>query len=226
MGAGVLIIVAAGVAALYLWYASIIARRNKVQEALSSVDVHLNQRHDLIPNIVSLAGRFMQHERALLTEVTRLREEARKAAPATPTDVSKRFALEGELGQRVGQLLVSMEAYPELKSDRPVMEAQQTWTEIEAQITASRRFYNAAVNQLNNAIQIFPGSIIAGIAKRDTRNMLSTLTCMIRRQSATAVSTTRAKQFSAPTQFWRAYSSSPSRRKASVFPESRLIVRK
>jgi LemA protein len=157
------IVALAAVAALYLWYATIVSRRNKVQEALSSVDVHLNQRHDLIPNIVSLAGRFMEHERALLTDVTRLREEARKT-PATPAEVSKRFALEGELGQRVGQLLVSMEAYPELKSDRPVMEAQQTWTEIEAQITASRRFYNAAVNQLNNAIQIFPGSILAGMA--------------------------------------------------------------
>jgi LemA protein len=148
---------------LYLWYATVVARRNKVHEALSSVDVHLNQRHDLIPNIVSLAARFMDHERALLTEVTRLREEARKT-PATPSEAGKRFALEGELGQRVGQLLVGMEAYPELKSDRPVIEAQQTWVEIEAQITASRRFYNAAVNQLNNAIQIFPGPIIAGIA--------------------------------------------------------------
>ena len=161
---GAVIIVAAMLAGFYLWYATIIARRNKVQEALSSVDVHLNQRHDLIPNIVKLAARFMEHERGLLIEVTRLREEARKASPSTPGEVGKRFALEGELGQRVGQLLVSMEAYPELKSDRPVVEAQQTWTEIEAQITASRRFYNAAVNQLNNAIQIFPGSIIAGIA--------------------------------------------------------------
>jgi LemA protein len=159
-----LVIAGAVLAALYLWYATIIARRNKVREALSSVDVHLNQRHDLIPNIVSLAGRFMEHERALLTEVTRLREEAHKPTPATPAEVSKRFALEGELGQRVGQLLVSMEAYPQLKSDRPVIEAQQTWTEIEAQITASRRFYNAAANQLNNAVQIFPGPIIAGIA--------------------------------------------------------------
>jgi len=159
-----LIIGAAGAAALYLWYATIIRRRNKVQEALSSVDVHLNQRHDLIPNIVSLAARYMAHERALLTEVTRLREEARQTTSTTPTAVGKRFALEGELGQRVGQLLVSLEAYPELKADRPVMEAQQTWTEIEAQITASRRFYNAAVNQLNNAIQIFPGPMIAGIA--------------------------------------------------------------
>ena len=158
-----LIIAAAVAVGLYLWYATVVARRNKVREALSSVDVHLNQRHDLIPNIVSLAARFMDHERALLTEVTRLREEARKT-PATPSEAGKRFALEGELGQRVGQLLVGMEAYPELKSDRPVIEAQQTWAEIEAQITASRRFYNAAVNQLNNAIQIFPGQIIAGIA--------------------------------------------------------------
>jgi LemA protein len=159
-----IIVAAAAVAALYLWYATIVTRRNKVQEALSSVDVHLNQRHDLIPNIVSLAGRFMEHERALLTDVTRLREQARQATPTTPAEVGKRFALEGELGQRVSQLLVSMEAYPELKSDRPVMEAQQTWTEIEAQITAARRFYNAAVNQLNNSIQVFPGSILAGIA--------------------------------------------------------------
>jgi LemA protein len=166
MGANVvwLIIAVAALAGLYLWYATIISRRNKVQEALSSVDVHLNQRHDLIPNIVSLAGRFMEHERALLTDVTRLREQARATAPTTPGETTKRFALEGELGQRVGQLLIGMEAYPELKSDRPLIDAQQTWTEIEAQITASRRFYNAAVNQLNNAIQIFPGQIIAGIA--------------------------------------------------------------
>jgi LemA protein len=165
MGAGVWIIIAAVVVGgFYIWYAAIIARRNKVQEALSSVDVHLNQRHDLIPNIVKLAARFMEHERGLLVEVSRLREEARQPTQATPADVSKRFALEGALGQRVEQLMVRMEAYPQLKSDQPVIEAQQTWTEIEAQITASRRFYNAAVNQLNNAIQIFPGQIIAGVA--------------------------------------------------------------
>jgi LemA protein len=154
---------AAGLAILYVWYASIITRRNKVREALSSVDVHLNQRHDLIPNIVALAGRYMEHERALLTDVTRLREEARNMAPTTPASVEKRFALEGELGQRVSQLMVGMEAYPELKADRPVIEAQRTWTETEAQITAARRFYNAAVNQLNNAIQIFPGTILAAL---------------------------------------------------------------
>lgn len=168
MGTIELLVGLAVVAALYFWYAALITRRNKVQEALSSVDVHLNQRHDLIPNIVALAGRYMAHERALLTDITRLREAARQASPLAtttpPADAGKRFALEGELGQRLGQLMVSMEAYPDLKADRPVMEAQRTWTEIEAQITAARRFYNAAVNQLNNAIQIFPGSILAGIA--------------------------------------------------------------
>ncbi|MCU1382466.1 MAG: LemA family protein [Acidobacteria bacterium] len=159
-----LIIGAAALAALYFWYASLIARRNKVREALSSVDVHLNQRHDLIPNIVALAGRYMEHERALLTEVTRLREQARSTAPTNPAETGKRFALEGELGQRMAQLMVGMEAYPDLKADRPLMDAQHTWTETEAQITAARRFYNAAVNQLNNAVQIFPGSIIAAVA--------------------------------------------------------------
>jgi LemA protein len=158
------IIGAAAIAALYFWYAAIITRRNKVREALSSVDVHLNQRHDLVPNIVALAGRYMEPERTLLTDVTRLRDEARKTPPTTPSETGKRFALEGELAQRMGQLMVSMEAYPELKADRPIIEAQHTWTEAEAQITAARRFYNAAVNQLNNAIQIFPGSILAGIA--------------------------------------------------------------
>ncbi len=160
----IMIIAAAAIAAVYFWYVAIITRRNKVQEALSSVAVHLNQRHDLIPNIVALAGRYMEHERALLTEVTRLREQAQTTTPGNPADAARRFALEGELGQRVGQVMVGMEAYPELKADRPVMEAQRTWTETEAQITASRRFYNAAVNQLNNAIQIFPGSIIAAVA--------------------------------------------------------------
>jgi LemA protein len=159
------LIVVAGIAAvLYLWYATIVTRGNKVREALSSVDVHLSQRHDLIPNMVALAGRFMEHERALLTDVTRLREEARKAPPEKAKDVSERFALEAELEQRISQLFVSLEAYPALKSDGPLIEAQQTWTEVEAEITASRRFYNAAVNQLNNAIQIFPGPIIAKVA--------------------------------------------------------------
>ena len=159
-----LLVVAGLLVGVYVWYAVIVARRNKVLEALSSVDVHLNQRHDLVPNIVKLAARFMEHERGLIEDVTRLRRLVDSPLARAPGEVEARFALEGELAQRVGQLLVTMEAYPELKSDTTVLEAQRTWTEVEAQITAARRFYNAAVNQLNNAIQIFPGNLIAGLA--------------------------------------------------------------
>ena len=77
--------------ALYLWYGSIVRRANKVREALGSIDAHLRQRHDLIPNLVKLAGRFMEHERGLIEEVTRLRaraETARKAARPRPASGS------------------------------------------------------------------------------------------------------------------------------------------
>ncbi len=159
-----LLVLAGLLVGVYLWYAAIVARRNKVREALSSVDVHLNQRHDLVPNIVKLAARFMEHERGLIEEVTRLRRLVEGPLSGAPGEVEARFALEGQLTQRVGQLLVTMEAYPQLKSDATVLEAQRTWTEVEAQITAARRFYNAAVNQLNTAIQVFPGNLLAGLA--------------------------------------------------------------
>jgi LemA protein len=107
-----LLVILAVLAGLYLWYATIVARRNKVQEALSSVDVHLNQRHDLIPNIVKLADRFMQHERGLLEEVTRLRGQVTQARGGSAGEVEQRFRLEGELAQRMGQLMVTMENYP------------------------------------------------------------------------------------------------------------------
>jgi LemA protein len=152
-----------GLAGAYAWYVTLIARRNKVREAMSAVDVHLTLRHDLVPNIVALAGQYMQHERDLLVDVTRLRETASRTTGGSPGEVGARFGVEGQLGQRVGQLFVRLEAYPELKAAGPLVEAQRAWIEAEAQITAARRFYNAAVNQLNNAVQMFPGSVIAAV---------------------------------------------------------------
>jgi LemA protein len=155
-----LLLVVAVLAALYVWYATIVARRNKVREALGSVDVHLAQRHDLIPNIVKLAARFMEHERGLMEQVARLRGEVLQA----PAGTEARFKLEEELGRQAGRLVARLEAYPQLKSDATVMEAQRTWTEVEGQLAAARRFYNAAVADLANAVQIFPGSVLARLA--------------------------------------------------------------
>jgi LemA protein len=145
---------------LYLWYASIVRRANRVREALGSIDAHLRQRHDLIPNLVKLAGRFMEHERGLIEEVTRLRTRAEERG----TNPGERFATENQLAQATGRLLAIAENYPALKSDATIIETQRSWGETEAQITAARRFYNAAVNRLNNAIQIFPGSLLAALA--------------------------------------------------------------
>lgn len=165
MGGGWILgaVAVAVLAGLYLWYATLIRRANKAKEALASVDVHLRQRHDLIPNLVKLAGRFMEHERGLIEDVTRLRARAETVQSSGAT--GERFAAENALSQAAGRLLVNVEAYPALKSDATVIEAQRGWAETEAQITASRRFYNSAVGDLNNAIQIFPGGILAGVAR-------------------------------------------------------------
>ena len=100
--AGVVLLVA-----LYLWYATIVRRANKVREALASIDAHLRQRHDLIPNLVKLAGRFMEHERGLIEEVTRLRARADTAVAGGMATAGERFAAENALAQATGRLLVT-----------------------------------------------------------------------------------------------------------------------
>lgn len=147
-------------AALYIWYASIVRRANKVREALGSIDAHLRQRHDLIPNVVKLAGRFMEHERGLIEEVTRLRARVQEVGAGS----AERFAAENQLAAAAGRLLLTAENYPTLKSDATIIEAQRSWAETEGQITAARRFYNAAVTELNNAVQVFPGSLLGAVA--------------------------------------------------------------
>lgn len=149
---------------LYLLYAGIIKNRNKAQEALSGIDVQLNKRHDLIPNILTIAKKFMEHEKSLLEEVTKLRTQAMQGYDKTDKNqVQEHLNLESLLQGKMGQLMVAVEAYPDLKSDATMVQAQQTYNEVEEHIAASRRFYNAAVTQLNNSVQIFPGSIIANM---------------------------------------------------------------
>lgn len=160
-----LIILGVVVALGYIWYASLIGKRNRALEALSGVDVQLRQRFDLVPNILKIAQKFMEHEKSLLTEITALRENA--AMPYDKTDaeaVKKHLQTANTLSGKMGSLMVNVENYPTLKSDQTMIQAMQTYNEVEAQITAARRFYNSSVTELNNAVQIFPGNIIAGMA--------------------------------------------------------------
>ncbi|MFW0777558.1 MAG: LemA family protein [Rickettsiales bacterium] len=160
-----LIIIGGLLAVGYFWYVSIISKRNKARESLSTIDVQLKQRLDLIPNILKIAKRFMEHEASLLTEVTELRAQVEKAYDKTSASaVREHLAAAEQLSAKMGSLMVAVEAYPDLKSDATMIQAMQTYNEVEAQITAARRFYNASVTSLNNAVQIFPGNIIANMA--------------------------------------------------------------
>ena len=150
---------------MYFWYTSIVRRRIRVSEALAGIDVQLQQRHDLIPNVLTIAKRFMEHERALLSEITELRARAHQQIGERDFGkVSDKFETEARLGQQMGRLLMLAENYPQLKSDGPMIEAQRTYTEIETNIAAARRFYNASVAALTAAVQTFPGPLLKGAA--------------------------------------------------------------
>lgn len=149
----------------YVWYASIIRKRNGALEALSTIDVQLKQRLDLIPNILKVAKKFMEHELGLFNDITELRTKAAKDYDKNDTKAVREHLVSAEqLSGKMGQLMVNVENYPMLKSDQTMMQAMETYNEVEAQIAAARRFYNSAVTELNNAVQIFPGSLIAKIA--------------------------------------------------------------
>lgn len=151
---------------LYLLYAGLIKKRNAALEALSSVDVQLKMRHDLIPNILAIAKKYMEHERTLIERVTELRGQAEQRYDKTdPAAVQAHLASSEALAAQMGQLRVTMENYPELKADTSMVEAQRSYNEVEARIAAARRGYNASVTVLNNAVQIFPSSAIASMIR-------------------------------------------------------------
>ena len=157
---GVLGILLAGTIWLYTVYASVIKRKNKVKEAFSSINVQLKKRYDLIPNILTIANKFMEHERGLMEDLTKLRTEV-LSIPNNYENIEKKLDLDNQIKNKMQQLLVSVENYPQLKSDQTMVTAMQTYNEVEEHIAAARRFFNSAVNDLNNAVEIFPSSLFA-----------------------------------------------------------------
>ncbi|WP_100913347.1 LemA family protein [Pseudoalteromonas spongiae] len=145
----------------YAWYVSIITKRNAMEEAFSGIDVQLKKRTDLIPNVLAIAKKFMTHEKGLLEEVTRLRTDVLNAASSNNNE--QRFKLEGQLENSLSGLMIAVENYPELKSDATMLDAQRTYADVEAHISAARRNFNSANRVLRNAIQVFPGNIIAAM---------------------------------------------------------------
>lgn len=147
---------------LYSLYVQLIRKKNKVKEAMGGIDVQLNKRYSLIPNILTIANKFMEHERGLMEEITSLRTKA-AGIKANSENITEKMQLDSQIASKMGQLIVNVENYPQLKSDQTMIQAMQTYAEVEEHIAAARRFYNSAVNELNNAVEIFPSSLIAGI---------------------------------------------------------------
>lgn len=145
---------------IYWSYVSVIQKRNKVKEAFSSVDVQLKKRYDNIPNILAIAAKFMEHERGLIEDVTKLRTRY-NSTPNTLENIDRKIAISNEIADKMGNLTVAFENYPQLKSDQTMITAMQTLNETEEHIAAARRFYNSAANELKNAVEIFPTSLIA-----------------------------------------------------------------
>lgn len=145
--------------AIIVMYNKLVRIRNHCDEAWADVETELKRRYNLIPNLVNTAKGYAAHERQLLEQVVRLREECSRnwGSPAQQADTEQRFqsALHG--------LLVRVENYPELKASSNFLALQEELANTENRIQAARRFYNGNVRDNNNRVQTFPSAIIAGM---------------------------------------------------------------
>ena len=152
-----LIILGVIVIALILMYNSLVAKKNQVENIFGSVDTQLKKRYDLIPNLVATVSKYMEHEKSLFAEVTKLRSEANKPHISD----GHKMALDAKVSSALGSIMIAVENYPELKANENVMHLQSTLNEVEEQISAARRSYNQAVTDYNNAIEMFPSNFMA-----------------------------------------------------------------
>lgn len=156
-----LIIVIAVVVLLVLFaitlYNRFVRLRNRADNAWAQVDVQLRRRYDLIPNLVETVKGYASHERETFERVT----QARAAASAART-VEEQGQAENMLTSALRQLFAVAEAYPELRANENFQDLQRQLTETEGQIAVARQIYNDTVLAYNNAVQTFPGVLIAG----------------------------------------------------------------
>ena len=164
--------IAVGIAAavliiIFLMYNSLIAKKNQVENAFASTDVMLKKRYDLIPNLVSSVKQYMQHEANLLTQVTELRAKAMSGGLSSDQAVD----LNNKITQALGGIMVAVENYPELKANENFMQLQRSLNEIEEQISAARRAFNASVTSFNNSVEMFPTNIMANMMGYSRRQL-------------------------------------------------------
>lgn len=145
---------------------NLIAKRNRVKQCKSGICVVLKQRNDLIPNLIGAVKTYMGHENEVLTRIAELRS---KVASASENEQIKSGT---EISSLLTRLQVSVENYPELKSNEQFINLQWQIEEMENELQAIRRTYNAAVTDYNNSIEMFPSSIIASWRKHEQQELI------------------------------------------------------
>lgn len=150
---GILVLIVIWVISLYN---GLVRLRNRRQNAFADIDVQLRQRHDLIPQLVDTVKGYATHEKDLLLKIT----EARTAA-MNATSIDGKIVAEQQLSAALQGLKVQVEAYPDLKANQNFLQLQEELSDIENKLAASRRFFNAATTEYNNAVESFPSNLIA-----------------------------------------------------------------
>lgn len=141
----------------YIWTANnLIAKRNRVKQCRSGICVALKQRNDMIPNLVAAVKSYMGHENETLTRIAELRSRTFQ-----PSQETEQIRTGNELSSLISKLQLSVEDYPELKASEQFTRLQRSIEDMELQLQAIRRTYNAAVTDYNNSIEMFPSSIVA-----------------------------------------------------------------
>jgi LemA protein len=175
MGAALVILLAlscgAGLLALFLIgkYNSLVALGNRYKNGFSQIDIQLKRRYDLIPNLVEIANDYLQHERETLEPVVSARNFAYSASakaaanPGEPKAMKDLAGAEAELHGALGRLFKVVEAYPDLKTNRSMLQLSEDLTSTENKISLARKAYNEAVMAYSTQRAVFPSSIIASV---------------------------------------------------------------
>jgi LemA protein len=150
-------------------YNGLVTARNAFKNAFAQIDVQLQRRFDLIPNLVEVAKKYMAHERETLDAVIAARSAAQsglaaaKANPGDPEAMAQLATAQGQLNAGLGRLLAISEAYPDLKANQNMMQLTEELTSTENKVAFARQAFNDMVMNYNNRREVFPNSIFAGM---------------------------------------------------------------
>jgi len=169
-------------------YNRLVRLRNGIANAFGQIDVQLKRRHDLIPNLVEVARKYLEHESQTLEAVIAARNQARSAeqaasgAPLNPALISTLSGAEQMLGGALGRLMAVVEDYPELKADQNMRELSEELSSTENRIGFARQAYNDQANDYNDAAQQFPTLVVARLFNFQPQSMLEATTSEAERQ--------------------------------------------